>query len=137
MRFFNRQSESAAAQADVVGPFQFRIEDMFTVTGKGRLFTGTVESGTVVTGAAASLVIGDSVVLVQVARVETRRRRAPAVLEEGTADAIGLDGLRMDQLPTKPYGGQVIVDIDALKGGVIRSRLASDVPPAGDVADGQ
>jgi translation elongation factor EF-Tu-like GTPase len=130
MGLFSKNPKSPEAVVDVDAPFRFRVDDVFTVTGKGRLFTGTVESGTVTVGAPATMIAGDRILLAQVRRLESRKRRKPAALSEGEECAIGLDGIDTDDLPLRAHGGHMIVDSDALKGSVIRSRQASDIPPA-------
>lgn len=114
----------------MTSPFTFRVDNVFSITGKGRMFTGTVESGTVHLNALATLVVGDRIVRGQVTRLESRKQRKPVALSAGENCAIGLDGVDTNDLPLRVYGGQMIVDNDALKGATIRSRQASDAPPA-------
>ena len=129
MGLFSRKPEAAAVNVGPAGPFAFCIDDVFTITGKGRMFTGIVESGRVDAGAPASLVIGDRVLPAQIGRLEVRGRRKPVALNAGESGAIGLDGVVTDDLPLTVYGGQMIVDTAALKGALIRSRLESDFTP--------
>jgi len=129
MGLFRKKPTPPIAEIDPNGPFLFRIDDVFTITGKGRLFTGTVESGAVAVGAAATLVVGDRLLLGEVERLESRKHRRPLALGAGETCAIELAGVATDDLPLRVYGGQMIVDTDAVKGAVIRSRQASDAPP--------
>ncbi|MFE7333580.1 hypothetical protein ACIQU8_25065 [Streptomyces griseus] len=130
MGIFTKKPRLLNEAIDVNAPFLFRIEDVFTISGKGRLFTGVVESGAVAIGAPATLLVGDRILLGQVKKLESRKERKPTVLGEGDKCAIELDGVETNDLPLRVYGGQMIVDNDALKGAVIRSRQASDIPPA-------
>lgn len=128
MGLFRKKSTPQPIEVDLNAPFLFRVDDVFAITGKGRLFTGTVESGAVAVGAAATLAVGGRILLGEIKRLESRRHRKPTVLGAGEACAIELAGVGTDDLPLRVYGGQMIVDTDALKGGVIRSRRPSDVP---------
>jgi translation elongation factor EF-Tu-like GTPase len=130
MGLFSRSTKSQDETVDVGTPFRFRVDDVFTVTGRGRLFTGIVEAGTVAIGAPATVIVGDRILLGQVRRLESRKRRKPAALGEGEECAIGLDGIETNDLPLRADGGHMTVDSDSLKGAVIRSRQASDIPPA-------
>ena len=107
---------------DVAAPFVFRVGDVFTITGRGKVFTGMVESGAVAVNAPATLLVGDRALPAQVKRLETRKRRNPVMLIAGDVGAIELEGVDTDDLPLRVYGGQMIVDDRALRGAVIRSR---------------
>ncbi len=128
MALFRKASKPLDETIDVNAPFLFRVEDVFTITGRGRLFTGSVESGAVAVGAPATLLVGDRILLGRVKRLESRKHRKPVVLNAGDMCAIELDDIGTNDLPLRVYGGQMIVDNDALKGAVIRSRQTSDVP---------
>lgn len=130
MGLFSKSSKPPPETVDVDAPFSFRVDDVFTITGRGIVFTGTVESGAVTVGAPASLIVEDRILPGQVRHLESRKRRKPAVLSEGDGCAIGLAGIELDDLPLRPYGGHMILDSGSLKGAVIRSRQASDIPPA-------
>ncbi|WP_297006104.1 elongation factor Tu [uncultured Corynebacterium sp.] len=130
MGLFSKSTKSQEETVDVGAPFRFRVDDVFTITGRGRLFTGIVEAGAVAIGAPATVIVSDRILLGQVRRLESRKRRKPAVLSEGEEGAIGLDSIETNDLPLRAYGGHMIVDSDSLKGAVIRSRQASDIPPA-------
>lgn len=122
MALFGRKRAPVGETVDVAAPFVFRVGDVFTITGRGRVFTGTVGSGAVAVNAPATLLVGDRALPAQVKRLETRKRRNPVMLIAGDVGAIELEGVDTDDLPLRVYGGQMIVDDRALRGAVIRSR---------------
>ncbi|EGD56803.1 elongation factor Tu [Gordonia neofelifaecis] len=130
MGFFSRKTEPGPV-VDPTGPFAFGVEDVFSITGRGLMFTGSVESGAVVRGADAELVFGDRVLPVRIGRLESRKRRKPQALNAGYVGAIGLDGLDKDDLPRRFHGEHVILDTAALRGGVIRSPAGGAPPETG------
>ncbi|MEJ9078913.1 elongation factor Tu [Gordonia malaquae] len=120
MGFF-RKSEARVAPAQKPGtPFTFRVDDMFTITGRGRVFTGVVESGEVVVGTSAELVLDDRVLPGRVARIEARRRKSQT-LRSGETGGVFLDGINTEDLPLRHSDGDMRVDVKALKGALIRS----------------
>ncbi|WP_291478388.1 elongation factor Tu [Corynebacterium sp.] len=121
MALFSGRPHRQAETVDPATPFVFRVDDVFTVTGRGRLFTGTVESGAVVVGAPAALEVGDRVLRGTVRRMETRRRGRPVMLSAGDSGAVGLEGVDVNDLPLRMHGGHTVVDSAALRGAVIRS----------------
>ena len=129
MGLFGKKPKPLDGTVDPAAPFVFRVGDVFTITGKGRVFTGTVESGSVAVHAPATLLVGDRILFGKVKRLETRRDRNPVVLIAGDVGAIELEGIDTNDLPLRVYGGQMIVDTGALMGAVIRSRQSSGVTP--------
>ncbi|WP_396164731.1 elongation factor Tu [Corynebacterium sp.] len=122
MGLFSKKRAPVDETVDVTTPFVFRVGDVFTITGRGRMFTGTVESGAVAVNAPATLLVGDCALPAQVKRLESRKRRNPVVLIAGDVGAIELAGVDTNDLPLRVYGGQMVVDDRALRGAVIRSR---------------
>lgn len=110
---------------DANGPLCFRIEDMFSISGKGLMFTGSVESGTFVIGAPVTLQLPDRLLLAQVAHIESKRGKRESAYP-GDAVAIRLDGVKPDDLPQTFRGSIVVIDIEAVKGSAIRGRQESD-----------
>ena len=75
MGLFGKKPKPLDGTVDPAAPFVFRVGDVFTITGKGRVFTGTVESGSVAVNAPATLLVGDRILFGKVKRLETRRDR--------------------------------------------------------------
>lgn len=119
----NPQDPQVAINAN--GPLSFRVEDMFSITGRGLLFTGTVESGTLVVGAPVTLQLTDRVLPAQVAHIEVKRRKRDSAYP-GDAAAIRLDSVKPDDLPQTFRGDHISIDMEAMKGAVIRGWQASD-----------
>ncbi len=120
MGFFRKSEARDAPAPKPATPFMFRVDDMFTITGRGRVFTGVVESGEVVVGTSADLVLDDRVLQGRVARIEARRRKSQT-LRSGETGGVFLDGINTEDLPLKRSDGDMRVDTIALKGALIQS----------------
>lgn len=95
------------ARAATGGPFRMVIEDVFTITGRGTVATGRVESGSVNVGDVVSVTTGSRVLRSKVGGLEAFRKKLTTA---GPGDNIGLilDGVARDDVER----GSVLASLD-------------------------
>lgn len=123
-----RQWASSALDGEAV----FIIEDVFVITGRGPVFTGSMQSGSFSPGDEVSLDIphgsptpapslSSAQLLGTISAIESRHRRTQVIRTGETAGLI-IAGLNVDELPYTRSGSGFTLDTKALQGCAIRKK---------------
>lgn len=97
------------------GPFEFVVGDVFTITAVGHVLTGRVVSGWVTRGQRATVHLPGGPREVTVRRLESARRKREQVMAGAEAGLV-LDGLEPGDIPTRPGGEHLVLDVEGLRG---------------------
>lgn len=93
------------ARVDASGPFEMKVEDIFTITGRGTVVTGTIAKGQVAAGDTVTVMrYGNPALQTTVSGIEHFRRQtkvAEAGDQVGILIPIGRDQLQSGDVLTK------------------------------------
>ncbi|MFD2839902.1 EF-Tu/IF-2/RF-3 family GTPase [Populibacterium corticicola] len=76
-------------------PFTFQVEDIFTITGRGTVFTGRVETGTAQVGQRINLNISGETFPAVITGIERFRKRSSTA---GAGDSVGILVKQLDRI---------------------------------------